>query len=152
MAVSPELQPLPLGKGRVVMGNPEDPGVLVLSAGTVLKSARDAVGRAQESGIQATLFDVRYVKPLDAEAIVGLSTRAQAVITVEENTLVGGFGAAVLECLVDSGTRVPRMRRLGLPDAFIEHGSQEELLREVGLDTASILAAIQEMAEAARGT
>ncbi|GAB4258825.1 1-deoxy-D-xylulose-5-phosphate synthase [Deferrisoma sp.] len=139
-------RPWPLGKGRVVLGDPADPGVLVLSAGTVLGAARAAVERARVEGIQALVFDARYVKPLDRQGIVDLASRARAVVTVEENALAGGFGSAVLECLADEGVPIPRVRRLGLPDRFVEHGTQDELRRLVGLDADAILAAVRDLA------
>ncbi len=138
--------PWPLGEGRVVLGDPADPGVLVLSAGTVLGAARAAVERARADGIQALLFDARYVKPLDREGIRDLASRARAIVTVEENALAGGFGSAVLECLADEGVPIPRVRRLGLPDRFVEHGTQDELRRLVGLDADAILAAVRDLA------
>ena len=144
MADAPRV--LPLGRGRVVSGDPEAPGVAVVSAGTVLAAARQAVDRAREAGIQALLFDARYVKPLDRDAILGLARRARGLVTVEENALAGGFGSAVVELLVDAGVSLPPVRRLGLPDRFVEHGSQEDLRREVGLDTRAVLEAIQALA------
>jgi 1-deoxy-D-xylulose-5-phosphate synthase len=145
MALKPQL--LPLGQGRLVCGDESDPGILVLAAGTVANSAQAAVRRAQKSGIQATLFDVRYVKPVDRDAIVRLGSRASGLLTIEENVLAGGFGGAVLECLVDAGVALPPTRRLGLPDAFVEHGSQDELLRVVGLDPESIFEALAGLAQ-----
>jgi 1-deoxy-D-xylulose-5-phosphate synthase len=145
--MAPEPRVLPLGRGRLLAGDGADPGVLVLSAGTVTREALAAVASARARGIKATLFDARFVKPLDEETIVGLCRRASAIVTVEENALAGGFGAAVLECLADAGLALPPVRRLGLPDAFVGHGAQEELLREVGLDADSIVAVVERLAE-----
>ncbi len=146
VALSGTPTPLPLGRGRVVSGDPSAPGVAVLAAGTVLGAARRAVETAHSEGIQALLFDARYVKPLDREAILGLAERAQALVLVEENALAGGFGSAVLELLADHGMRTPPVRRLGLPDRFVEHGTQEELRAQVGLDAEAILRAVRELA------
>jgi 1-deoxy-D-xylulose-5-phosphate synthase len=148
--MSPEPLALPLGKGRLLAGEASEPGVLVVAAGTVVKAALAAVRRAQEAGLQAALFDARYVKPLDGAALQELGRRAAGLVTVEENVLAGGFGAAVLESLADAAVTLPRVRRLGLPDTFIDHGAQEDLLREVGLDADAIFAAIQALAEPGR--
>jgi len=139
-------RPWPEGEGRLVLGDPSDPGVAVVSAGTVAKAVRQAVERARAEGVQAAWFDARYVKPLDRDGIVGLVSRARGLVTVEENALAGGFGSAVLECLVDEGVALPRVRRLGLPDRFVEHGTQEELRRSVGLDADAVYAAIRDLA------
>ncbi len=138
-------QVLPLGRGRIVAGDPDDPGVAVLCAGTVLAAAREAVDRVSAEGTQACLFDARYVKPLDRDAVVRLARRARGLVTVEENALAGGFGSAVLECLADEGRPVPPVRRLGLPDRFVEHGTQAELRRDVGLDAGAVERAIRSL-------
>jgi 1-deoxy-D-xylulose-5-phosphate synthase len=142
---------LPLGKGRLVSGSEEDPGVLVLSCGTVLGAVREAAERASKIGVQASVFDVRYVKPLDAEAILALVGRAVGLVTVEENALAGGFGSAVLEVLAASGVSIPPIRRLGLPDRFVEHGTQAELRAGLGLDSEGIVEAILALAGRTRG-
>jgi 1-deoxy-D-xylulose-5-phosphate synthase len=123
---------------------------LVASAGTVLEAALEAAGRANESGIQSSVFDVRYVKPMDRTALLDLCSRATGLVTVEENALAGGFGSAVVETLVDAGARPLSVKRLGLPDEFIEHGSQGELRSEVGLNADGIFRAIEAVAERAR--
>jgi 1-deoxy-D-xylulose-5-phosphate synthase len=148
MAAEPRI--LPLGKGHLVAGEADAPGVLVASAGTVLEAVLDAARRAGKSGIQCSVFDVRYVKPMDRTALLDLCSRATGLVTVEENALAGGFGAAVVEALVDARARPLPVRRLGLPDEFIEHGSQGELRSEVGLDADGIFRAIEAVAEAAR--
>ncbi|MBI5015147.1 MAG: 1-deoxy-D-xylulose-5-phosphate synthase [Deltaproteobacteria bacterium] len=139
----------PMAKGRLVFGDAADPGVLVLCAGTVLGAGLEAARRAAEEDIQATVFDVRYVKPLDRGVIADLCSRCRGVVTVEENALAGGFGSAVVELLVDAGSSVPPIRRLGLPDEFVEHGSQAELRATLGLDASGILAAIRALATGA---
>ena len=143
------LAPEPLvwrpGEGRFAFGDERDPGVLLITAGTVLQAAMEAARQAGTEGIQASVFDSRYVKPLDRPAILDLYGRATAILTVEENALNGGFGSAVLECLADAGAHDLPVRRLGIPDRFVEHGTQGELRRLVGLDEASILGAIRDL-------
>ena len=115
------------------------------------RAAQEAVERARREGIQASLFDVRYVKPLDREAILDLCRRCGGLVTVEENALAGGVGSSVLELLADEGVRVPSVRRLGVPDRFVEHGTQGELRTEIGLDGEAVFRAIRELAAAEPG-
>jgi len=144
--LAPELRVLPLGKGRVVAGDPARPGVLVVSAGTVLEAAVSGARQAMQEGIQACVFDARYVKPLDRETLLDLVRGATGLVTVEENAVAGGFGSAVLECLASAGVLPRRVQLLGLPDRFVEHGSQGGLRQEVGLDAAGVARAIRAVA------
>jgi 1-deoxy-D-xylulose-5-phosphate synthase len=88
------------------------------------------------------VVDPRFLKPLDRELLTGEARRCGVVVTVEENVLAGGFGSAVLELLAAEGVAA-RVLRLGLPDAFIEQGSQEELQARCGLDAAGIAGGIR---------
>jgi 1-deoxy-D-xylulose-5-phosphate synthase len=134
--------PWEVGRGRIVFGEAGGCDVLVIAAGTILKEALAAAKAVAEKGAKVTVFDARFVKPLDSETILALAKGAGLVVTVEENALQGGFGSAVVECLVDSGMALPRILRLGLPDRFVEHASQEELKAELGLDAEGMTAAI----------
>ena len=92
------------------------------------------------------MFNARFIRPLPAEQIVELAEGAAAVLTVEENALAGGFGSAVLELLADRDLLAGRtVRRLGLPDAFVEHGKQSELRARLGIDQAGIKRAMLEL-------
>jgi 1-deoxy-D-xylulose-5-phosphate synthase len=141
---------LPLGEGRLISGDPHQPGILIACAGTVLGPALEAAGAAQREGIQTSVFDCRYVRPLDEATLIDLSSRAQGLVTVEENALAGGFGSAVVECLTDARACSIPLKRVGLPDRFVEHGSQTELRRDVGLDPGGILRAIRDVAKRAQ--
>src|SRR3546814_5726880 len=85
---------------------------------------------------------MRFVKPLDAELILELANENDLLVTIEDNARLGGAGSAVNEVLVAQHQTVPVLN-LGLPDQFVEHGTREELLAQVGLDTAGVLRAIQ---------
>jgi 1-deoxy-D-xylulose-5-phosphate synthase len=149
--LAPEPRILAPGKGRVVRGAAGGGAVLVASAGAVLESVLEAAEAVSREGIQACVFDARYVKPLDREALVSLARGAGGLVTVEENAAAGGFGSAVLECLAEADVLPRRVRLLGLPDRFVEHGGQGELRREVGLDAAGVARAIREAAGAIPG-
>ncbi|MEO6665235.1 MAG: transketolase C-terminal domain-containing protein, partial [Nitrospiria bacterium] len=85
-------------------------------------------------GVAATVINARFVKPLDRELLVGVAERIRRVVTIEDHALMGGFGSAVLELFEEAEVRGVEVRRIGLPDVFIEHGAQTLLRRQHGLD------------------
>ncbi len=109
----------------------------ILVFGTLLRAAMDAAER-----VDATVVNMRFVKPIDTETIVDIANTHGLIVTVEDNAIAGGAGAAVLECLAAHQLLVPVIN-LGLPDRFIEHGKRDELLVELGLDGAGIATAIE---------
>jgi 1-deoxy-D-xylulose-5-phosphate synthase len=94
-------------------------------------------------GISIAHYDMRFVAPLDKEILKSVFLKFKHVITVEDGILKGGFGSAVIEFMSDNGYN-SEVRRLGIPDYFVEHGSQEELYRECGYDAEGIEIAIRE--------
>ena len=96
---------------------------------------------AEECGVSVAHYDMRFIKPLDSVLLSEVATRFSRVVTIEDGIRAGGFGSAVLEWMNDNGF-CPQMKRLGLPDHFVEHGSVSQLREIVGLDDASIRAAI----------
>ncbi len=133
--IQQELVPLPLGKGRVVR---EGRQVVILNFGTRLQAALDAA-----AALDATVADMRFVKPLDEALVADLLTSHDLVVTLEESAVAGGAGSAVTEYLNREG--IPRaVLQLGLPDRYVDHGKHGELLAEVGLDTAGIEASIRQ--------
>jgi 1-deoxy-D-xylulose-5-phosphate synthase len=92
--------------------------------------------------LDATLVNMRFVKPLDEELVLELAARHAGLVTIEENTIAGGAGSAVSELLCARALQIPVLH-LGLPDRFVEHGSREDCLRMAGLDTASLEHAIE---------
>jgi 1-deoxy-D-xylulose-5-phosphate synthase len=137
-----EIKELPMGKAEVLRTGKD---LLFLAIGSVVKDALDAASRLQEQGVAATVVNARFVKPLDAGLIVSLVTECRHVITVEENALQGGFGSAVLELLEERGITGTQVKRLGIPDAFVEHGSQGELRHKYGIDAEGIVRAAEEL-------
>ena len=129
------LRPIPIGKAEIVeTGN----DVLILAVGQPLNAARDASRLLASEGIGATVVNCRFIKPLDEETISGLAEKIPRIITVEENVLVGGFGSAVLECLSDNAISGFKLKRIGIPDQFVEHGSQKRLRAKYGIDAQAI--------------
>jgi len=112
-------------------------GLAILVFGTLLDSARKIAER-----LDATLVNMRFVKPLDAALVASVADRHRAIVTVEENAVMGGAGSAVAEALVAAGIQVP-MLQLGIPDKFIEHGTRDTCLAAAGLDLAGLTASIE---------
>lgn len=136
------LQILPVGKAEVLSEGAE---LAILAIGKTVMPALDAAMLLIETGIHATVVNSRFVKPLDEELICALAQDCGRILTVEENVLSGGFGSAVLECLDRNGIHGVKTKRLGIPDEFVEHGSQEILRAQYGLDANGIRAAAIEL-------
>lgn len=119
---------LTVGKGRVIS---EGEDVAIITIGHVGHYAVEAVGKLKENGISAAHYDMRFVKPIDEKLLHSVFKRFSKVITVEDGCLPGGFGSAVVEFMSDNGY-FAQVQRLGIPDRFIDHGSQKELHIECG--------------------
>jgi len=127
--------PIPIGKGEVLRKGDD---ILIIAIGQSVNEALIANNMLKEHGISATIVNARFVKPLDTDLIGDLSRKIPRIITVEENVRQGGFGSAVLECLSDLGISGFRLKCIGLPDSFIEHGSQKFLRSKYGIDAPAI--------------
>ena len=131
----PDLDPLPFGRGEV---RREGAGVALLVFGTLLYPALEAAER-----LGATVVNMRWVKPLDTALLADVAARHDALVTLEEGSVMGGAGSAVLEALAAAGTLMPVLQ-LGLPDVFIEHGDPARLLAAQGLDALGIETAVRQ--------
>ena len=129
------LEELPIGKGRKLRDGND---IAILSIGSIGNLAAEAVDRVAKEGISVAHYDMRYLKPIDEEILHEVGRNYKRVITLENGTIVGGLGSAVLEFMADNGYH-PTITRMGLPDAFIEHGSVPELCRLCGIDVESIV-------------
>ncbi|PIE71806.1 MAG: 1-deoxy-D-xylulose-5-phosphate synthase [Deltaproteobacteria bacterium] len=118
----------------------EGDDVLIIAVGHPVNAAVSAAQQLAGKGISATVLDARFVKPLDADTILELAGRIPRIITLEENVRQGGFGSAILELLQDAGLCVP-VKRLGLPDRFIEHGDQATLRKIWGISETAVIEA-----------
>ena len=136
-----ELENLEIGKGEQLLDGDD---LAIIAIGATVQPALQAAEALRLKGIAATVVNARFVKPLDKELILGVARRTGRIITVEENALQGGFGSAVLELIYDQCMREVRVRRLGIPDHYIEQGSQAQLRRDVGIDAEGITAAAVE--------
>jgi len=144
VALDEDIRPLPIGKGEVLS---EGDDLLILAIGSTVYESLKAAEILEHEGIAATVVNCRFVKPIDAELIVSLAERIPRIITVEENMRQGGFGSAVLECLTDHGVNGVYVKRIGLPDTFIEHGPQGMLRTQCGIDAAAIVQTAQKLCQ-----
>ncbi len=126
---------LPVGKAQLRREGKS--GLALLVFGALLSSAQQIAER-----LDATLVNMRFIKPLDEDLIVALAARHRALVTIEENATQGGAGSAVGELLASDGVQIPLLQ-LGIPDRFIEHGSRESCLAAAGLDAAGLAASIE---------
>ncbi len=111
--------------------------VMLMSAGSMADRAVAAARQLKEMGIDAGVWNARFIKPLDSVAIRHMAARTTLLVTLEENSRTGGFGTAVTEVLADAGMSTPLLI-LGLPDQFTEHGARNQLLNRLGLDPEGI--------------
>jgi 1-deoxy-D-xylulose-5-phosphate synthase len=125
-----ELLTLPVGKS--LQRREGRSGLAILSFGPLLPAAMAAADE-----LDATVLDMRFIKPLDADAVLRVALKSRALVTLEENVVSGGAGSAVSELLASAGVLVPVLH-LGIPDHFIEHGSRDDCLVAAGLDAASV--------------
>lgn len=134
-------EPLPIGTGERLREG--DDGVII-AVGAAVEQALEAAELLAQDGLKLAVVDPRFVKPLDRKLLTAEAQRTGLVVTVEDHVLQGGFGSAVLELLADVGL-APTVLRLGLPDAFIEQGSQPELRSRYGLDAEGIAGSVRQL-------
>lgn len=134
VTIEKAMQALPIGKGEVRRAGKR---VAILAFGSMLSPALVAGEQ-----LDATVANMRFVKPLDVELILRMAAEHELLVTVEENTVQGGAGSAVAECLMQNGIAIPLLQ-LGLPDKFIEQGDPVKMLADCGLDAKGLLASIQ---------
>jgi 1-deoxy-D-xylulose-5-phosphate synthase len=134
--------PIPIGKGEVLKKGDD---VVIFAIGRSANEALSAHAMLKEHNISATVVNCRFVKPLDAELIGSLSRKIPRIITIEENVRQGGFGSAILECLADQEITGFRLKCIGIPDTFVEHGTQEFLRSKYCVDASAIFNAAKKL-------
>ena len=138
VGLDPELRQIDIGKGQVLK---EGNNLLIIGVGPIIYEAMQA---ADELKASATIINARFVKPIDKELILKYAKNIKNIITLEEGTINGGFGSAVLELLQDSGIS-SNVKRIGVPDEFIEHGKPDIQKKLIGIDKEGIKKTIQEI-------
>ena len=142
MPVGQEYRVLPIGKGEIVAPGQ---GVAIIAVGAMLQNALSAAFRLKKYGIHCTVMNARYIKPLDEEMILNLTSQHQNIIIVEENISAGGYGSLALEFITARRIKGVTIKLLGIPDKFITHGPRELLLQQCGLDVDGICRAVREL-------
>lgn len=139
---NPNPKPLEVGKAETVC---EGDGVAILALGNRVEEAVLAATELQQEGIFPVVVNPRFIKPLDEPYLLDLFSRVKKVITVEDHVLMGGFGSAILEFLERNKIEDVSVIRLGFPDKFIEHATQEQMYEKYGLDRSAMVGAVKEL-------
>jgi 1-deoxy-D-xylulose-5-phosphate synthase len=131
-----EMKEVEIGKGEEMRAGKE---IAIVGVGPILYTAQKAIEQieAENEKLKVGLYDLRFLKPMDNELLHEIGKQYDLIYTIEDGTIIGGVGSAVEEWMMDNGYQ-PKIVRLGLPDEFVEHGSQAELFRMLELDTEGI--------------
>jgi 1-deoxy-D-xylulose-5-phosphate synthase len=148
MPAPEDVAPIEIGRGEVLR---EGARVALVGYGTGVQKALDAADLLAEGGLDVTVADARFAKPLDADLLTSLAAEHELLVTVEEGVLAGGFGSAVWECLNDAPAGAPRILRVGLPDRYVTHGKPALLHAEVGFTGKAIAQRIEAAITAGTG-
>ena len=135
------LEEIEIGKGRKLKDGKD---IALLSIGPIGNTAAKAIRKAEESGLSIAHYDLRFVKPLDTELLHEVGKNFKKIVTVEDGVIKGGVGSAILEFMADNGY-YPHVKRVGLPDEFVEHGCVKELYHLCGMDEEGILKELKEL-------
>ncbi|MDH3975949.1 MAG: 1-deoxy-D-xylulose-5-phosphate synthase [Deltaproteobacteria bacterium] len=142
--ISREISSIEVGKGELLR---EGNDLTIVAIGSTVYPAIEAAEKLEREGINAEVINARFVKPLDEDLILTSVKKTGYLITVEENALQGGFGSAVMELLEEKGMLADiKVKRLGVPDGFVEHGPQDVLRSVVGIDSEGIAKAAVQLA------
>jgi len=133
-----------IGKGRRIVKGDE---IAILSFGHVGNYALEAIDMLEPKGIFPSLYDMRFVKPLDEELLHEIFSKYKNIVTVEDGTLIGGFGSAILEFMADHDYKKTTVKRLGIPDKIIDHGEPSQLYKECRYDSEGIAKAVIDSVE-----
>ncbi|MCU0413927.1 MAG: 1-deoxy-D-xylulose-5-phosphate synthase [Ignavibacteriaceae bacterium] len=125
--------------------------VAILAVGSMVNYADKAVAILKESGISSELVNMRFIKPLDTQLLDEIASKHEKIVTIEENNLPGGFGSAVLEYFNDKNFKNDILR-IGIPDTFIDHGTQSELHKQISIDPAGIVSQITTFFKSVKST
>jgi 1-deoxy-D-xylulose-5-phosphate synthase len=139
-----QMQKTEIGKGRLIQ---EGEDVAILTIGHPGNFAIEACRTLNTDGLNPAHYDMRFVKPLDEELLQEIAQKFNKILTVEDGTVVGGFGSAILEFMA-ANNYTPELKMLGIPDRIVEHGKPEELHRECGYDAQAIVQAVRQLSSA----
>jgi len=138
--VKEDFEAIQIGKGEILLSGTD---IAILAVGNMVRFAVEASNKLSEENINVEVINMRFIKPLDTELLDKIAEKFDKVITIEENSIVGGFGSGVLEYFADKGFR-NNVLRLGLPDSYVEHGTQDQLYNLLKIDTDGIIENVKE--------
>jgi len=138
--IKPNFERIEIGKGETLMNGKD---IAILAIGTMVRRALEVAKLAEEKNISIEVVNMRFVKPLDVELLKDITERFDDILCLEENSIIGGFGAAVLESMNEMRIKNKNVYIKGIPDNFIEHGTIRQLHEMIGLDVKSILEYIE---------
>lgn len=136
-----DLKRIEIGKGEIIVDGDD---IAIIAIGNAVYPSLDAAARLRDEGVSATVINARFAKPLDKELIVDIAGKVKGIVTVEDHVMEGGFGSAVAELISDEDIKI-KIKRIGLPDKFIEHGAQNILRQKYGLDSDGIYQSVKEI-------
>jgi 1-deoxy-D-xylulose-5-phosphate synthase len=136
VSIDTEMHAISIGSAEILRKG-ED--LALIAIGTTVQPALNAAQVLAKQGIEATVINTRFAKPLDGDLITGIAQNIKRIITIEENVLAGGFGSSVAQLLEQSGIANIRLHSIGIPDEFVEHGTQAILREKYGLDEQGII-------------
>lgn len=140
--LNPEIKDIPISKPVVIESGSD---ILLLGAGFMLQELKKTASILRAQGKNPTLVDARFIKPLDEKVYEDLLERHSVVVTLEDNTLVGGYGSAIAEFMSDKGYTSHKLLRFGLPDNFVEHGNINDLYKQLKIDGESVAQKLMEI-------
>ncbi|HOJ71307.1 MAG TPA: 1-deoxy-D-xylulose-5-phosphate synthase [Syntrophorhabdaceae bacterium] len=135
-----ELREIPIGTWEILRNGGD---LTIVASGNTVYPCLAAAQILHENHIDCTVVNGRFIKPMDRELLIDVANRTKKILTVEENTVIGGFGSGILEVLSEEGIVVP-VKRIGIPDMFITHGTQKTLRKRIGIDTEGIVRKVLE--------
>lgn len=141
LALADNPKPLEIGQGEVLRDGKD---VAIIAIGSSVQESLDAAALLEKDGLDVAVIDARFIKPLDEKLILEYAEKTGRIVTVEENVIQGGFGTAVLELITEKGLQV-QADQIGLPDSFVEQGTQGELRKRYGIDAEGIRGRLQEL-------
>jgi transketolase len=136
-----DLKDLKIGKGLIVKDGSD---VSIIACGTMVAQAVDALEKLSQDGVSARVVDMHTIKPLDEKLVIKCARETNAILTVEEHSVIGGLGGAVSEVLAENGSQT-KFKRMGVQDMFCESGEPEELFEKYGLSTPHIVKTVKKL-------
>jgi transketolase len=136
-----DLNDLKIGKGLVVKDGSD---VSIIACGTMVDQAVDAQEKLLKEGVSTRVVDMHTIKPLDEKLVIKCARETNAIVTVEEHSVIGGLGGAVSEVLAENGSST-KFKRMGVQDVFCESGEPEELFEKYGLSTPHIVKTVKKL-------